>query len=135
MRRLVLALSAASLLACGDSTGPSSAVGTWNLVSVNGSGLPFTIFQVGTTYKLELMSEQFVAHENGSYTATATTRENDNGRITTTTENAFGTWSQSGNAVTLIDGSDGTASTGTISGNTITADDAENGFTAVFRRQ
>jgi hypothetical protein len=134
MRRLVLALSAASLLACGDSSGPdfSSAVGTWSLVTVNGSPLPYTVFLVQPSYRFEILSDVFVAAENGTYTETATTRETESGTVTTTTETFTGTWSQTNNTVTITD-SDGVVSTATISGNTITL--SEPGLVAVFQRQ
>ena len=135
MRRLLLALSAVSLLACGDSSGPgfSSAVGTWNLVSVNGnSNFPVTVLQLVTTYKFEIVSATFVAASNGTYTGSATTRETDNGTVTTTTEPASGTWSQTGNSVTVTD-SDGTASAATISGNNLTLN--EDGLVTVYHRQ
>jgi hypothetical protein len=135
MRRLLLALSAVSLLACGDSSGPgaSSAVGTWNLVSVNGdSNLPVTIFYIAPSYRLEIVSATFVAASNGTYTGSATTRETDNGQVTTTTDSDSGTWSQTGNTVTVT-ASDGTVGTGTISGNNITLDDE--GLVTVYHRQ
>src|SRR5688572_1036565 len=96
MRRLVLALSAVSVLACGDSSGPeiSRAVGTWSLVTINGSPLPYTIALIQPSYRLEVVSAVFVAAENGTYTGTLTTRETQSGTVTTTTETENGTWSQ-----------------------------------------
>lgn len=134
MRRLVLALSAVSLLACGDSSGPgsSSAVGTWNLVTVNGSPLPYTAFLIQPSYRLEIVSAQFIAAENGTYVGSVTIRETENGTVTTTTEPDNGTWSQAGNTVTVTD-SDGITSTATISGDAITLSEA--GFVAVYHRQ
>ena len=134
MRRLVLALSAASLLACGDSSGPevSSAVGTWSLVTINGSPLPYTAVLIQPTYRLEILSDVFVATSNGTFTETFTTRETENGTVTTTTETDNGTWSQTGNTVTIVY-ADGTTSTATISGNSITL--SEPGLVLVFQRQ
>jgi hypothetical protein len=134
MRRLVLALSAVSVLACGDSSGPevSSAVGTWNLVTVNGSPLPYTLFLIQPTYRFEILSNVFVAAENGTYTETETTRETESGTVTTTTETDNGTWSQTGNTVTVVN-SGGATTTATISGNSITV--SAPGLVAVFHRQ
>jgi hypothetical protein len=134
MRRLVLALGAISLLACGDSSGPeaSSAVGTWSLVTVNGSPLPYTVLLIQPNYRLEIVSATFVAAANGTYTGSVTTRETDAGTVTTTTESDNGTWSQSGTTVTVTD-SDGISSTATISGNTITL--SQQGFVSVYQRQ
>jgi hypothetical protein len=136
MRRLVLALSAVSILACGDSSGPefSSAVGTWNLVTVNGSALPFTL-DFSQAYRLELLSDVFVASEDGTWTETTTLRETDNGTATTTTEQGNGTWTQTGNTVTVTESGGGTeTNTATISGNTITLTQGQ-GFVAVYHRQ
>jgi hypothetical protein len=134
MRRLLLALSAISLLACGDSSGPgaSSAVGTWSLVSVNGSSLPYTVILIAPSYKLEIMSATFIAASNGTYTGTVTSRETDNGQVTTTTDPDNGTWSQSGNSLTVTS-SDGTVSNATISGDNIPLN--EQGLVGVYHRQ
>jgi lipocalin-like protein len=132
MRRLVLALTTASLLACGDSTGPGSVVGTWNLRTVNGSQLPYTVYLVQPTYRLEIMSARFIADDDGTYTGAVTLRETNNGQVTTTTDSDFGTWSQANNTLTITD-SEGAVSTATISGNTITL--SEQGFVSVYRRE
>lgn len=119
MRRLILALGAVSLLACGDSTGSSgSAVGTWNLSTIDEDPLPVTIFEFGT-FREELMSARIVALSNGTYTLTATVRVTDGGTVTTTTESSSGTWTQT-NASVVITDSDGFDTNAAISGNTIT---------------
>jgi hypothetical protein len=136
MRRLVLAIGAISLLACGgDSTGlgASSAVGTWNLVTINGSPLPFIVAQTANpVYKLEILSDQFVASSSGAFSDAITYRETNGTTVTTTTDNAVGTWSQSGNTVTVTDDL-GTVTMVTISGNTATV--SGSGSTAVYLRQ
>ena len=134
MRRLVLALSAASILACGDSSGPefSSAVGTWNLVTVNGSALPFTI-ELSQIYRLELLSDVFVASENGTYIESTTLRDTENGTATTRTEPSSGTWTQTNNTVTVTESGGTETATATVSGNTITLSQA--GFVSVYHRQ
>jgi hypothetical protein len=135
MRRLVLALSAFSILACGDSSGPdfSSAVGTWNLVTVNGSALPFTV-ELSQIYRLELLSDVFVASENGTYTESSTLRETESGTATTTTEQSNGTWTQTGNTVTVTESGGTESATATISGNTITLN-TQAGVLSVYHRQ
>jgi hypothetical protein len=134
MRRLVLALSAVSILACGDSSGPefSSAVGTWNLVTVNGLALPFTV-ALAQNYQLEVLSDVFVASENGTYTESTTLRETESGTATTTTEQSNGTWTQTNNTVTVTESGGTETATATISGNTITLSQA--GFLSVYHRQ
>ena len=108
MRRLLLACTAVALLGCGgDSTGPAaSAEGTWNLQTVSGSSLPFT-FQTSPT-KQEIISDQYVLNAGGTYSEFFTIRETDNGTVTTTDFTDDGTWSQSGNQVSLASSNDGT---------------------------
>ena len=135
MRKLVLAVATVSLLGCGgDSTGPgvASAVGTWNLVTVNGSPLPYTVVLIAPSYRLEIVSDRIVANANGTFNETFTYRETENGTVTTTTESDSGTWTQT-NASLTITYSDGTTSSAAISGNTITASDV--GFVFVYQRQ
>ena len=133
MRRLIIALSAVSLLACGDSSGPafSSAVGTWNLVTINGSPLPFTAVNQGL-YKLEILSDVLIASADGTFTGTSTFRETNNGAVTTTVQPNSGTWTQTNNSVT-INLSDGTSKTVTVSSDVITLSDI--GFVSVYHRQ
>jgi hypothetical protein len=136
MRRLLLAFASLAVVGCGgDSTGPvASVAGTWNLQTVNGNPLPYTaIFIAGPpVYRLELVSDVFVAAENGTYTEAFTSRETDGTTVTNTTENDTGTWSPN-NANLTITASDGTASTASISGNTITLN--QDGLVAVYHRQ
>ena len=135
MRRTLLALATFALLGCGgDSTGPvASAEGTWQLQTINGSPLPFTvIFIASPLYRLEILSDTFVAHGDGTYDETVTTRETDGSTVTTTEEHDNGTWTQN-NASLTITSSDGTVSTAAISGNTITAN--VEGAVLVYRRQ
>ena len=133
MRRILIALSAVSLLACGDSSGSafSSAVGTWSLVTINNSPLPFTAVNQGL-YKLEILSDVLIASADGTFTGTSTFRETDNGVETTTAQPNSGTWTQTNNSVT-VNSSDGTSSTVTISGDIITLSDI--GFVSVYHRQ
>lgn len=104
MRRLLLAISAVSLLACADSSGPrnDSAEGKWNLITIDGSPLPFTTPNSrypGAQY--QIMSEQFVAHPGGAWSNDFTFRVTSNGVATTTTRSMAGTWVQSGSIVTV----------------------------------
>jgi hypothetical protein len=136
MRRLLLGIASLALVGCGgDSTGPNaSVVGTWNLQTVNGSPLPYTaIFTAGPpVYRLELVSDTFVAASNGTYTEAFTSRETDGTTVTTTTENDTGTWTQNNGSVTITS-SDGTVTSASVSGNTITLN--EQGLVAVYHRQ
>ena len=123
MRRLLLACASIALIGCGgsDSTGPAaSAEGTWNLQTVNGHGLPFTLgTDPSTGATVELLDDQYVLNANGTWTEAFTTRETRGTTVTTTPDTDTGTWSQHGNQVDIAT-SGGGAFTATISTNTIT---------------
>jgi hypothetical protein len=125
-------------LACGgDSTSPTASIaGTWNLSSINGSPLPFTIQQVGTT-KLEVVSDVAILtasnSSSGSFTETTTSRLTQNGQVSTQTSANSGTYTLNGTAVVFVSNTAGTSNTGSWSGNTLTL--AENGVALVFVRQ
>lgn len=135
MRRLGFLLLTAVLIGCGSdsSTGPSSATiaGTWNLQSINGTTLPFTLAQTGAN-KIELTSDIIVVSGTGSFTQTSTLRTTDNGQVTTQSVADAGTYTLNGSAVTLRWNSDGSISTGSWVGNTITA--TGDGLAFVYKR-
>jgi hypothetical protein len=133
MRKLLLVCAATALLGCGgDSTGPvASAEG-------DGTSRPSTArrfytiaFIASPVYRLEIVSDVFVVHGNGTYDETFTSRETQGSQVTTTDEADNGTWVQN-NASLTITASDGTVSTAAISGNTITAN--LQGQAVVYRR-
>ena len=123
MRRLLLACATIALIGCGgsDSTGPAaSAQGTWNLQTVNGAALPFTLnSNPSTGDKLEILDDQYVLNSDGTFTEAFTTRETTNGQITTTPETDNGTWTQQGSQVSVVFASGGGLA-GTISNDKIT---------------
>jgi hypothetical protein len=136
MRKMLIAMAAVALLGCGgDSTGPAaSAVGTWNLQTVDNASLPYTIaFIANPLYKLEILSDVFVVSPDGSYTETFTERETDGTTVTTTSDSDNGTWVQNNAALTITSASDQSVVTGAISGNTITVN--TQGLVLVFKRQ
>lgn len=134
MRRLLVTIGALSLLGCGgDSSGPgvASAVGTWNLQTVNGQGMPYTVFSA-PGYRLELVSDVYVIRSNGTFTETVTARETDGASVTTASESYNGTWAQDNAAITVTY-SDGSVDTGAISGDVITSN--VDGDVYIYRRQ
>jgi hypothetical protein len=136
MRKALIAVAAVALLGCGgDSTGPAaSAVGTWNLQTVDNAPLPYTLlFVANPLYKLEILSDTFLVRADGSYTETFTERETDGTTVTTTSDNDTGTWVQNNAALTITSSSDQSAVSGAISGNTITVN--TQGLVLVFKRQ
>ena len=135
MRKALIALAAVALLGCGgDSTGPAvSAVGTWNLQTVDNAPLPYTAVLIANPlYKLEILSDVFVVHADGSYTETFTERETDGTTVTTTSDEDDGTWVQNGTALSITS-SDQTTTGASISGNTITV--SSQGLVLVYKRQ
>ncbi len=135
MRRTLLAFATFALVGCGgDSTGPvASAEGTWQLQTVNGSPLPFTVQYIANpVYRLEIVSDTFIAHSNNSYDEMLTIRETQGTSVTTTQQNDTGTWTQNNAAITITS-ADGTVSSAAISGNTITAN--VQGEVLVYTRQ
>ena len=135
MRRFLLACSALVLLGCGsDSTGPgANIVGTWDLQTVNGSPLPYLVdFNQTTNTRTEVVSDQYVVHQGGTYDETFTTRTTVGTQVTDDPVADAGTWTVNGNSVTLT-ASDGSPLNGTVNGNHITANIG--GFTLVYLKE
>jgi len=121
MRRLMLALGLVSALGCGnDSTEPvANLPGTWNLTTVNGAALPFTLSGTGPALVVEIVGDQIVAYGDGTWVGTTTYRRTEGGGSTTVTQIPSGTWRQTGANVTL-NFFGGSIATAIISGNVIT---------------
>lgn len=135
MRRLILALGAVLLLACGgsDSTGPDgSIVGSYTLQTVNGNNLPWRFLVFGNDWA-EITGGSGNINNGGTYSLTFNYRVMESGQTTTFSETSIGTYVQNGNAVTFTDQSDGSSASGTVTGSQISVTD-EDGFVYVFRR-
>ena len=132
MRKLFVMAALALAAACGDSTSAASVSGTYNLQTVNGSVLPY-VFQASNP-KIEIISEQMVLNSNGTFTITDVERTTPTGGSpSNATFSETGTWSLSGNTITVHFTSDNSTSVAQVSGNTLTV--AESGFTLVFLKQ
>jgi Lipocalin-like domain len=137
MRRItaiaLLAMSSAVAGCGGDSTAPTPAslAGTWNLSTINGSALPFTLQAANP--KIEYLNEQIIASANGTFTQTANARFTNAGVVSTQPITDSGTWVLSGTAISFQFASDGSTGTGTLSGNTFTV--AQSGFSFVYTKQ
>ena len=132
----VAMLSVLALTACSDSSGPgeNNIAGTYTLRTVNGSNVPFVIAQIGTTYKLEILSGSVVISSNGTYTETASLRETNGTTVTTEQENSNGTWTRVNNAITFRDAVDQTTVTASAGDNSLTLVDTESSITLVYRK-
>jgi hypothetical protein len=121
MRKLtaLLAIIASCVsLACKSGVTPPpdpSVTGTWNLTSINGASLPFTIQPANP--KIELLNQQLIVASGGTFTQTGNVRLTDAGTVSTRPYADAGSWTLNGSAATFQFNSDGSAGTGTLSGN------------------
>lgn len=130
MRRLValvVAAFASTVIGCG-ADGPvaptqPSIVGTWKLVSINGSPLPYPLLSGDPS--LDYLSDQLSVSANGHYTEAAVLRETSNGVVSSRSNNDVGTYTITGSAAAFHSGRFITANSlgsGTWRGNTLTVD-------------
>lgn len=140
MRRLIVTSIAAlvlSLSISGCSTDTSiaptqvSVAGTWNLSTINGSPLPFTLQAANP--KIEYLNEQLIISASGTFTQTVNARYTNNGVVSTQAFADAGTYVLNGTAATFRFNSDGSSGTGTVNGNTLTV--AQGGFSQVYTKQ
>jgi hypothetical protein len=119
----MLAATAVLTTACGgdSSTGPgASVVGTYSLQTVNSKALPYVAYDDGTE-KIEVLSDSYTLTATGTYTNETVVRTTIGGTPTTDTYSYDGTYTQSGNTVTLTDSQDPTdVVSATVSGSTFT---------------
>lgn len=137
MRKLLLACAAVAMIACGgsDSTGPAASVeGTWNLQTVNGQPLPYTaFFNASPVYRIEILSDQVIAHSDGTYVENGVIRTTDGTTVTTTNQQDTGLWAQHGGQVDFTSDSDASVTTATVSGDQLHL--SVDGFTGIYVRQ
>jgi hypothetical protein len=128
---LLFALAAG---ACsGDSSGPDvSVVGTWQLQTVNGQGLPYLVAQSGAD-KIEVTSDVLTVAEGGAFTEITTIRVTSSGTVTTQSIPDAGTYTINGTAVNFTFQSDGSNGTGTLNESTLTV--ATQGVSLVYKKQ
>jgi hypothetical protein len=119
MRATLAALALVfSVAACSDLTGPGSLTGTYDLRSVNGQGLPYTVDQ-SALYRLDLAGSSLTLHRDGTYTTTFLWRETIRGSTTTDTEHFEGTYSRSGDEIYLYDDFDGSTTIAYVEGSRV----------------
>jgi hypothetical protein len=132
---VAIAVSCLSL-ACGsdNATDPTTAsvVGTWNLTSVNGASLPFTIQAANP--KIEVLDQRFTFASAGTFSIAGNNRQTTSaGAVTTTPFTDTGTWTLSGTTVNAHYNGDNSNGTIALSGNTMTIVNAGRSF--VFTKQ
>jgi hypothetical protein len=91
-----------AVTACDDEpTAPeTSLTGTFALATIENQSLPFVLFELGDL-KTEVMARSVTFNANGTFTASLTMRETDAGVVTTSVEQATGTYVRSGGSLTL----------------------------------
>jgi len=126
-----LALLSLAALACGDSTSPESTVGVYALESINGSAPPVIIDQ-DASGTLEVTGGQVSLNADHTFSDRTDFRFTaSNGAISTAQDITTGTYSQTGNTITLSPTGD-TPYSMVLNGNTLTQ--IEPDFTIVYRR-
>jgi hypothetical protein len=133
MRRLLIAVMALGLLACGDSTAPLGPIsGTFELTTVNDVALPFTVSNPGDIVTQEVTSDVITAR-NGTFTRVVDLRATNTqtGQVTTQTLSDAGTYAVNGTRVNFS--SSQGLGMGTFTDNAITIVDS--GFTLVYLRR
>jgi hypothetical protein len=132
VRRILMMLAVAASVACNDSsTGLSSVEGTYTLRSINGTNLPYTVLQSGTT-KIEVTDDVITLNSNGTFTETGHTRTTTNGVATSNLGTDTGTYTTSGTAITLRYNSDASTSSGSVNGDQLII--VDQGLSAVYTR-
>ncbi len=140
MRRLLLLALPFALLACGSDSSSTTGVtlaqlaGTWNLQTVNGAALPFTISNTGGV-ETDLLSLVEVVQASGAFTGTEVVKVTAAGQAMVDTLPESGAVSLSGSLVTVtLTGS--AAAAGTLISNTsFSFKDPTTGGTFVFVKQ
>lgn len=116
MQRLLLAAVCVFALACSDSTGPESVLGTYSLRTVNGQPLPW-VYDRFAYDQSEIVSEWIRLDGGGHAFQSLTEHSLSRGTITMTFSYK---WSISGSTIVFTDSLSGSDTPATISGGTIT---------------
>lgn len=141
MRRMLSTIALAAVVGCGgdDSPAPRALEGTYPLVTVDGRALPTVVIEV-PGYKLEVLSRTITVGANAAFTDSYTIRETEDGVVhPVRTVTCSGSWTRSGNTVTLTE-TQTTVDCGGIGvaawdgNNTLTIDWESTGIAFVHRR-
>lgn len=126
MKKLAIALFAATLMACSDNknvvTPLLTVPGDYTLLTINGSKLPFT-FSDGVTLNTDILS----LADDGTFRETMTLAD---GRVFVDT----GVYTVNGSALNFVDETAGFSYGASLNGTTLTAV-FPNGLTEVFQKQ
>jgi len=137
MRKMFATLftvAAVLLAGCGGDAAtppiPASLAGTWNLSTVNGTPLPFVV-QLANP-KIEILSDQLVLSESGTFAQSIMARQTSGGTITMQNIEDGGTYQANGTFATFTF-NDGSQGTGNVDGKSLTVADV--GYALVYVKQ
>jgi hypothetical protein len=139
LRRTMVSLIAYSVFAgCSEGKGPTDPAagvsGSWRLQTVNGVSLPFTMSGNGAV-KTELTGEVITLIAPSGVNCVTTFRVTDGAKISTESVPDAGSYTIDGSTVRIKWTSDGSVTTVTVAGDTMTDADSEDGLTFVYRRE
>jgi predicted small lipoprotein YifL len=122
------------LAGCGSdgppNAGPASVVGTYTLRTINGSPLPYTVVQFDDN-KVEVMAYALTLEAGGTWTESGTVRVTEGGTVTTLPSANTGTYTLTGNVISLV-GPEARTVSGTVDGVTLRL--TEEGFLTVYTK-
>lgn len=132
MRKILTALAALLVIACGDSTGPdTSHVGTYTLLSVDGEALPVSFTDGFAT--IVLTSGHVTLNADGTFADVLSYTVTEGTDSYSDTETYSGTYTRSGSNITFnVTSPDPDTYRMTLSGTTLTQTDG--GATLVYRK-
>ena len=132
-RALLVLLLAFAWVGCGDDGTDLDAnvSGRFELRTVNGSALPYTVLAIGND-RLEILSGFLQANTDQTYQFSLTSRVTQGTQSQTTTDADTGSWTQTGNQLVFTSSADGSTQTAVSSGNELIA--IVEGFSLVFRK-
>ena len=132
MRNILLGLAAVFALACDDGVvGTSHISGDYQLKTINGSSLPYTISGSGAN-KTEVLDHVITLYNGGTYAETGHKRVTVNGQASTQDITGAGSYDFFGTAITLRSGIGTYERRGLFNEKAITI--IEEGLTQVFSK-
>ena len=101
MRKILIGLAVALFIACGDGVvGTSHISGNYELKTINGSSLPYTVSGSGAN-KTEVLDQVITLYNGGTYAETGHKRVTVNGQTSTQDITGSGSYEFFGTAITL----------------------------------
>ena len=132
IRGIVLGVLLASAAGCIDEVpmGNPTVNGTYVLQTVNGSALPYTTTESGTT--TEILDGALTLFQGGTYSETGHSRRTVSGEVTNQTLSEAGSYELYGTSITLRRADGGRSRLATLNNKTMTI--VEPGMTFVYRK-